>query len=103
MKKIVKLIPLLILILFLGLYFSYQNGYYERIISEKITMTNVNIEKFEQDIKDGKDVTIEDYLEEKKDYSTKIGNTSLKIGEKIEKIINSGIKFLFKKISSVVE
>lgn len=103
MKKIIKYIPILIIILFLGLYFAYQNGYYERIIRDKITMTNVNIEKFEQDIKDGKDVTIEDYLEDEKDYSTKIGNTSLKVGGELEKIINSGIKFIFKKISSVVE
>ena len=103
MKKIFKFIPIIIIIIFLCLYFSYQNGYYERIIRDKITLTNVRIEEFEQDIKDGKDVTIEDYLDEEIDYSTKMGNASLKVGEKLENIINEGIKYIFKKISNVVE
>ena len=103
MKKILKSIPFIVILLFLALYFAYQNGYYERILRDKTTITNIQIEQFEQDIKDGKDVSIEDYLEEKKDYSTKLGKTSLKVGDNLQKIINSGVKFIFKKISSIVE
>ena len=103
MKKVIKNIPIIILVLLLGLYFSYQNGYYDKYMRDKINLTNQNIEKFEQDIKEGKDVTIEDYLESDKSYATKTSNTSLKVSNKVENIINKGIKFLFKKISSVVE
>lgn len=103
MKKIIKDIPLIILILLSFLYFSYQNGYYDKYMRDKINLTNQSIEKFENDIKDGKDVTIEDYLQESKNYATKTGNMSLKISNKLENIISSSIKFLFKKISNVVE
>ena len=103
MKKVLKNIPLIILILLLGLYFSYQNGYYDKYMRDKIKLTNQNIEKFEQDIKDFKDVTIEDYLQEEKSYATKTSNISLKVANKLENVINEGIKFLFRKISSIVE
>jgi len=103
MKKIIKNIPLIILIMLLGLYFSYQNGYYDKYMRDKINLTNQNIEKFENDIKEGRDVTIEDYLKEEKSYTTKTGNISLKVSNKLENIINKGMRFIFKKISSVVE
>lgn len=103
MKKVLNNIPLIILILLLGLYFSYQNGYYDKYMRDKIKLTNQNIEKFEQDIKDFKDVTIEDYLQEEKSYATKTSNISLKVANKLENVINEGIKFLFRKISSIVE
>lgn len=103
MKKIIKHIPLIIIILMIGLYFSYQNGYYDKYMREKINLTNQNIEKFEQDIKDFKDVTINDYLEEDKSYATKTSNMSLKVSDKLENVINESIKFLFRKISSFVE
>jgi len=103
MKKFIKNIPLIILIMLLGLYFSYQNGYYDKYMRDKINLTNQNIEKFENDIKEGRDVTIEDYLKEEKSYTTKTGNISLKVSNKLENIINKGMRFIFKKISSVVE
>ena len=103
MKKVIENIPFIILILLIGLYFTYQNGYYDKYMRDKISLTNQNIEKFEQDIKDGVDVTIEDYLQDEKSYATKTGNMSLKVSNKIENIISKGIKFIFKKISSFVE
>ena len=102
MKKVLKNISLIILILLLFLYFSYQNGYYDKYMRDKIKLTNQNIEKFEQDIKDFKDVTIEDYLQEEKSYATKTSNISLKVANKLENVINEGIKILFRKISSIV-
>lgn len=103
MKKVIKNIPIFIFILLIGLYFSYQNGYYDKYMRDKINLTNQNIEQFEKDIKDGKDITIEDYLQEEKSYATKTSNMSLKVSNKLEKIINQGIKFIFRKISNVVE
>ena len=103
MKKILKQMPLIIIILLGLLYFTYQNGYYDKYMKDKINLTNQNIEKFELDVKEGKDVTIEDYLNEEKTFTTKTGNISLKISNKIENLISKGIKFIFKKISSVVE
>jgi len=103
MKKIVKYIPIILIILFLALFYSYQNGYYEKYTRDKINLTNKNIEQFEQDILDGKDVSISDYLEEEKSYETKTGTISLKVSSKLENIINNSIKLIFRKISNFVE
>ena len=103
MKKIFKYIPIILIIMFLALFYSYQNGYYEKYTRDKINLTNKNIEQFEQDILDGKDVTIENYLQEEKNYETKTGSVSLKISNRLENAINKGIKLIFRKISSFVE
>ena len=76
-KKSLGFIPIIILFMFVGLYFIYQNGYYDKLTRDKILLTNEQIERFEQDVIDGKDVTLEDYVEEKKDYTTKISKASL--------------------------
>ena len=102
-KKIIQNIPIIIFLLLGLLYFSYQNGYYDKYMRDKINVTNQNIERFEIDIKEGRDVTIEDYLEDEKSYATKTGNMSLQISNKLENIISKGIRFIFKKISSIVE
>ena len=103
MKKIFNYMPIIIIVLFLGLFFSYQNGYYDKYMRDKIDLTNQNIERFEQDLIDGRDVTLEDYLEQEKSYATKISHLSLKVSNKLENIISRGIKYIFKKISSFVE
>ena len=103
MKKIIGYIPVIVIVLFLALFFSYQNGYYDKYMKSKISLTNEAIEKFENDIKDGEDVTIEDYLPNEKNYATKASAISLKVSNKFENIISNGVKFIFKKISSVVE
>ena len=102
-KKGLGFIPILILLMFVGLYLVYENGYYDIVFRDKIMLTNEQIEKFEQDVIDGKDVTIEDYVEERKDYSNKISKASLSISDKFNHIIDKGIKFIFKKVASVVE
>ena len=103
MKKKLKYIPILLIIMFLALFYAYQNGYYEKYTRDRINLTNKNIEQFEQDILEGKDVSINDYLEEEKSYETKTGSASLRISSKVENTINKGIKYLFRKISSLVE
>ncbi len=102
-KKGIGFLPLIFIIIFLGLYFAYQNGYYERVTRDKILLTNKSIEQFEQDVSEGKDVTIEDYLEEEKNYSTKTSKISLTLSSKLENMLDKGIKYLFRKLSSMVE
>ena len=103
LKQILGIVSIIVIIIFLGLYFAYQNGYYEKITRDKIMLTNKQIEKFEEDIINGKDVTIDDYVEETKDYSTKTSKMSLSLSGKIENVFDKGIKYLFRKIAKVVE
>lgn len=101
--KIFKLLVIILVIVFLGLYFTYSNGYYERSLNNKVLLTNEKIEQFERDLQDMKDISINDYIKEEKNYATKTSDMSLKVSVKVEKILTGGIKYLFKKIGSLIE
>ena len=103
LKKVSKVFLFLLILAFLALFFAYSNGYYERMQGEKVNLTNQMIEQFEQDIQAGLDVSLESYLQEEKDYSSKTSKTSLNISEKLENTVDSVIKFIFKKIGEMVE
>ena len=103
LKKVSKVFLFLLILTFLALFFAYSNGYYERMQGEKVNLTNQMIEQFEQDIQAGLDVSLESYLQEEKDYSSKTSKTSLNISEKLENKVDSVIKFIFKKIGEMVE
>ena len=103
LKKVSKVFLFLLILGFLALFFAYSNGYYERMQGEKVNLTNQMIEQFEKDIQDGLDVSLESYLQDKKDYSSKTSKTSLNISEKLENTLDSVIKFIFKKIGEIVE
>ena len=103
LKKVSKVFLFLLILAFLALFFAYSNGYYERIQGEKVNLTNQMIEQFEKDIQAGLDVSLESYLQEEKDYSSKTSKTSLNISEKLENTVDSVIKFIFKKIGEMVE
>ncbi len=103
LKKVSKVFLFLLILAFLALFFAYSNGYYERMQGEKVNLTNQMIEQFEKDIQAGLDVSLESYLQEEKDYSSKTSKTSLNISEKLENTVDSVIKFIFKKIGEMVE
>lgn len=102
MKKVLKIGSLLVVVLYLILYVSYQNGYYERLNQTKKVMTDEMILKYEEDLKNGIDVTKNDYTVNDHDYSNIYTKTSLKAASKIEHLIDKSIKFVFKKINDMV-
>ena len=102
MNKTIKYGFFGILGIFLLLYVSYENGYYERINGEKALMTEEMIMKYEEDLANGVDVTKEDYSIKKNDYANLYTKTSLKVSGKFEDTIDSVIKFFFKKLNDLV-
>ena len=103
MKKMVKYGFLGLVVLYLILYVSYENGYYERLNGEKALMTEEMIMKYEEDLANGVDVTKESYVIENNDYTNVYTRTSLDISKKFEKVIDLTIKFLFRKLNDMVE
>ena len=64
---------ILLLMTFITLYISQATGYYEYEQSRKTAFTEEQIRKFEQDVKDGKEIDINTYLENtNKDYQNNI-------------------------------
>ena len=78
-------------ILFLLLYIMLENGYYENKMSRKASLTEENIRKFEEDVKNDKIIDITDYnIEEEKDYSNSISRIGQKLTDSVGKVIIKG-------------
>lgn len=84
-------------IMFIGLYIANATGYYESKMAGRVKLTNESIKRFENDIAAGKNVTLEDYLEEEsKDYSNKASKLGLKFSKATESIMADGLGSIFK-------
>ena len=89
-------------IIFLIIYFTKETGYYEYKLYTKTKLTQESINKFEEDIKNNKDITINDYVvNEYIDYSNKFTNAGCKIGSFTEKIMNFCIKKSLKLLNDL--
>lgn len=102
-KTVLKLFMIVIFISFLTLYLSQNSGYYQYEQYKKTSFTKEQIQKFEQDIKDGKKVDITDYLDnDVGDYSNKISNLGLSLSRGIEKTIKKGLNKVIELLNSVM-
>lgn len=104
MNKFLKLFVFTVLIVFLVVFLVSGSGYYEYELNKKSNLTQEAIFKFEQDIKDGKEIDVNDYLvEEEKDYSNGFSKAGVNISNKIGDFFSKGVKFIFNSIGSLVE
>ena len=103
-EELFKKFLTLFFIVFSGLYLILSTGYYEKREKDKMVMTNEQIKKFEDDVKNGKDVLEYDYLKyDYVDYSNKLSKKMNKISDKIDNNFEKAIKFLFKEASNMIE
>jgi hypothetical protein len=86
-NKIFKRIFILLVIIFLCLYSISIMGYRDKKLESKTLYTEEMIEKFENDVLEGKEIDINDYTTyEENDYSNKVS----KFGEFISNCISYG-------------
>ena len=102
MKKILKIILLVIIIVYIFLYISYKNGYYIKRNEENTILTEEKIKEYENDLKNGVDVSKKNYIVVHENYSNNYSRTFLKVSEKIEKSFDKTIKFIFRRISKTI-
>ena len=89
-------------ILFMIMFIANKTGYAEYKTYSKTKLTEEAIARFENDISNGKDVSIEDYLvTDDIDYSNKISRVGTKIGQTIEYGMNTGLKKTLKLLSEL--
>ena len=103
-EKTFKSIFILLFILYLCIYFSNISGLYEYNNYKKVRLTEEQIINFEQDIKDGKQIDIDNYLiKEKEMHNNKLGNTGKKlsytISNTLNKVLSSSYNFLSKLVA----
>ncbi|MDD2469387.1 MAG: hypothetical protein PHI22_00380 [Bacilli bacterium] len=82
----------LLFAIFITLYISQATGYYDYEQYKKVELTKDKIALFEQDVKDGKPVDINNYLENVTyDYNNNVSKTGLRLSSMIKKHVRSGI------------
>ena len=101
-KSIAGFIMVILIILFLGLYVSQMTGYYEYSESKKQALTEDAIQRFEQDVKEGKEINAKDYLQEEINYNNALSNIGMKLSSLIEKGFNKAMNGLFNEISKTI-
>ncbi len=93
----------LLFAVFITMYFSNELGYFEYQKSKQVTLTQEQILKFEQDIKDGKDISLEDYVVDvNKNYQTSLSKTGLNVSNLLSKSVKSGVENIFKALNGFV-
>lgn len=95
-----KGIFLILLFTFTTLYIASYNGYYEYSNNKKVTLTNEKIKEFEEDVKNGKKIDLENYIVMEKNNKKRIG---LKLSLLIEKKTNKALRETFKVLSKMIE
>lgn len=103
-NKMFKIIFFLCFISYLTFYMAGRSGYYEYTERKKMSFTKEQIEQFENDIKNGNDVDVKQYLKNtNKNYQNKISKTTLSISENISKYTKKGVNIIFTKIGNAIE
>ena len=101
--KIFRTSFIILFAVFLTVYVSNKYGYYEYKKHEQVTLTAEQIQKFEQDVKDGKEIDIENYVTgTNKNYQTKLSQAGLNVSNSLAGIVKTGVDGFFKYIGSVV-
>ncbi len=92
----------ILFILYISLYIAGESGYYENQTNNKIVLTDENIAKFEEDVKNNRNIDIKQYSQDNNiDYS----NTASKLGDEVslslEKFLTEGIGKIGKVIKKM--
>ncbi|MEE0699764.1 MAG: hypothetical protein U0M66_04180 [Bacilli bacterium] len=102
-KKIFQGFIWLLFFSFLVLYFSQANGYYEDLNNKKTTLTEEKIKQFEEDVRNGKEIRVENYVVNmKKDYGNVVSNFGLFTSQTISKYFKKGLTSVFGGIDKMV-
>ena len=96
-KYITRFSLIIVLFIFLLLFF-FGNNIFSNDLTLRRDLTITQIEKFEQDVKAGIEIDINDYIIKDKDYNNVVTNTNRKISNIIEQGFKKLFKYLLKNI-----
>lgn len=102
-KNIFRLLCLILIILFLALYFGQYTGYYDISTKKKTALTEEAIERFENDVASGKEISAENYLEKEKNYNNNISKLGTLVSNLIEKSFDKIMNFIFKEVEKAIK
>lgn len=103
-NNIYKFIFIIFFTSFLVIYLSEATGYYEYQNYKKTSLTEDQIKKFEDDVKNGNKVDINDYLIiDTRQYDNKLSKLASKLSDGISVFVNNSVEYVFKYISKLIE
>lgn|SRR5574344_268144 len=83
-------------LIFLAYYIAYTSGYYEAKVTRKATITQEKLEQFEEDVKEGKEIDIKDYVQNDSiDYSSPVSRLGNNISSGIDSLMGGGVTDFF--------
>lgn len=102
-NKVFKMSIVILFAVFITIFISNKYGYYEYKKLKQVTLTQEQIKKFEEDVKNGVNVEIENYLEDvNKNYQTKLSQAGLDVSNSIASIVRKGVDGFFGYINKLV-
>jgi len=102
--NIYKLVFYTFLISYSIIYFGYRTGYYEIQNYKKKSLTEEQIKKFEEDVANGKEIDINEYLvKDDIHYRNNLSTFTSKLSDNISYIVKSGVEATFKYLSKAIE
>ena len=85
------------------MYISQATGYYEFEQYNKKIITEEKIKEFEQDIKNGKNIDVNNYVvKENKNYESKISKIGDEMSSYVESVVVSGLNTTFKYLNNLM-
>ena len=103
-SKIFKFIFIVLFLVFMFLIIASKSGYYEYELMEKRRLTDEAIERFEKDVKEGKSIDINDYIDTKsKDYNNAMSDLGNKVSNTIGSVFSKGFNYLFNYLNKELE
>ena len=102
-KKMIKGLGIVLGIIFLCSYFMGMSGYYEYHLQNQKNLTEEQIKQFEQDVKEGKEVDLNQYLQTTEiDYSNKLTRTTSELSIKFNDYLKSFLASAFRTFGRLV-
>lgn len=103
-KRLFKFISILVIAIFLFSYFIEISGYYEYNLQSKKNLTEAQIKQFEEDVKAGKEIDLDDYLQDNRiDYSNKLTRTTSEASIKLNQYLKNFLSNTFKMLEKFVK
>jgi len=103
-KDWARIIGMTLLFLFLGLYVASRNGYVDYQARNQMILTEEQIKKFEDDVKNQRPIDIENYvIREEELYDNQLSRNSLKLSNTIGRTVQNILNFVFGKLEGMLE
>lgn len=102
-NKVFKMMLVILFAIFLTMFISNKYGYYEYRKSQQVTLTQEQIKQFEEDVKNGINVELENYLTSNtKNYQTPLSQLGLNLSNSIATAVRKGVDGFFGYINKLV-